>query len=408
MKLDFVQTVAFGGVVLFVGYGIRRLVPVLSRYNIPAPVVGGMLLAIAIAALRGLGYAPPQFDNLLREPLQNAFFTTIGFGASVALLRVGGPLVIIYLVASVVLALLQNVVGAGIAVALGRHPLFGVLNGSVTLTGGPATGLAFAPRFEEAGVADAATIAVAAALVGIVSGGIIGGPIGTFFIERYRLRRPLASPVDVDVPTAENIVAERLPEPAAVAPHGEARESYALLKAAALILVAMAFGKPLGAWFTSVGYTLPSYIGAMMVAASIRNLDDLTGWLRPSQRVIDDIGTVALSLFLSIAIMTLELWRLASVATAMLVILLAQVVMIAVACIPMFRLMGRDYDSAVMNGGLCGFMLGTTANAMANMEALVEKYGPAPKAFLVVPIVGAFFIDFINALIINEFINRLS
>ena len=407
MQLDFVQTVALGGVVLFAGYAIRRAVPALSRYNIPAPVIGGMLVALVIAGLRGAGAAPIQFDNTLREPLQNAFFTSIGFGASVALLRVGGPLVLIYLIASVVLAILQNAIGASLAMALGRPALFGVLNGSVTLTGGPATGLAFAPQFEEAGVPAAATIAVAAAMVGIVSGGLIGSPIATFFIDRYRLQRPLSAPVDIPPPIAANIVERQMPELASEAPTGEDRESYALLKAAALILVAMALGTPLRDWLGARGFTLPAYIGAMMIAAVIRNIDDVTGVFRLSQRVIDDIGTVSLSLFLVVAIMTLELWRLADVAGAMLVILAAQVLLIAIACVPMFRLMGADYEAAVMNGGLCGFMLGTTANAMANMEALVEKYGPAPKAFLVVPIVGAFFIDFVNALIITGCLNWL-
>ena len=189
------------------------------------------------------------------------------------------------------------------------------------------------------------------------------------------------------------------------APAGEDKESYALLKALVVILVAMWGGSVVGARLTAAGITLPAYIGAMLVAAVIRNVDDATGWLGLSQRVIDDIGSVALSLFLVLALMTLRLWELAGLAVPMVVILAAQIILIAVVCWPTFRLMGRDYDAAVMGAGLCGFMLGTTANAMANMEALVDRYGPAPRAFLVVPMVGAFFIDFINALLITACLN---
>ena len=172
-----------------------------------------------------------------------------------------------------------------------------------------------------------------------------------------------------------------------------------------VILVAMWLGSGVSAWFQSIGLTLPAYIGAMLVAAVIRNLDDATGAIGLSQRVIDDLGSVALSLFLVLALMTLRLWELAGLALPMVAILVVQVALIAAACWPTFRLMGRDYDAAVMGAGLCGFMLGTTANAMANMEALVDRYGPAPRAFLVVPMVGAFFIDFINAVIITVCLN---
>lgn len=406
LSLDFIQTLAFGGVVLFAGYAIRRGVPVLSRYNIPAPVVGGLLVALATVGARRYGVTLLRFDTALQTPLMIAFFTSIGFGASVSLLRVGGPQVVTFLIASSVLAVLQNVIGVLIALPLGMHPLFGVLNGSVTLTGGPATGLAFAPLFEQAGVPGAATVAVAAAMVGIVSGGLIGGPVGTFLVERYRLKAARGRGLHVSPPRADHIVEDRLPEPPEKAPAGEDKESYALLKAAVVILIAMGIGSWVSAGLKSAGYTLPAYIGAMIVAAIIRNVDDWTRWIGLSQRVIDDIGNVSLSLFLVLALMTLRLWELAGLALPMLAILVAQVALIAGVCFwPMFRLMGRDYDAAVMGGGLCGFMLGTTANAMANMEALVERYGPAPRAFLVVPMVGAFFIDFVNALIINQFLN---
>jgi ESS family glutamate:Na+ symporter len=407
--LDFINTVAFGGVVLFGGHAVRRLLPWLARYNVPAPVIGGLVVAIAVLAARSRGVELATFDTRLQVPMMIAFFTTVGFGASVSLLKVGGPQVVIFFALSTILAVLQNVVGVALAAPLGMPALFGVLNGSVTLTGGPATGLAFAPQFEQAGVTGAATIAVAAAMVGIVSGGLIGGPIGTVLIERYRLRHPERRGSPGAPPLATQIVETQLKETAEpAAPAGEDKESYALLKGLVVILVAMWIGSWVGARLTALGVTLPAYIGAMLVASAIRNLDDVTGLIGLSQRVIDDIGSVALSLFLVLALMTLQLWQLAAVALPMLVILAAQIALVAVACWPMFRLMGGDYDAAVMSGGLCGFMLGTTANAMASMETIVDRYGPAPRAYLVVPMVGAFFIDFTNALLITVCLNLWS
>ena len=404
LNLDLINTVAFGGVVLFLGHGVRRGIPPLARYNVPAPVIGGLLVAAAMLIARARGVTLAAFDTRLQAPFMIAFFTTVGFGASLSLLKVGGPQVVLFLLLASVLAVVQNVIGVLIAVPMGQYPLFGVLNGSVTLTGGPATGLAFAPAFEQAGVRGASTVAIAAAMVGIVSGGLIGGPVGTILIERYHLRREKRA-VHHEPPIAAQIVEDNLPEPPAVAPPGEDKESYALLKALVVILVAMWGGATVGGWLTAAGITLPAYIGAMLVAAIIRNVDDATGWIGLSQRTIDDLGSVALSLFLVLALMTLRLWELAGLALPMVAILVAQVALIVAVCWPTFRVMGRDYDAAVMGAGLCGFMLGTTANAMANMEALVDRYGPAPRAFLVVPMVGAFFIDFVNAVIITVCLN---
>jgi ESS family glutamate:Na+ symporter len=408
LVLDLVQTLAFAGVILFIGYGIKRLIPPLARYNIPAPVVGGLLVSIAalIAQRRGVTLLKLEVD--LRAPLQIAFFTTIGFGASLSLLRVGGPLVLVFFLFSTVIAIAQNVVGAVTAMLMGQHALMGVLAGSVTLTGGPATGLAFAPLFEPS-VPGAATIAVAAAMVGIVGGGLLGGPLGTFLIERNKLaarKETLAAGDGAAHGTMANVVEEQLHEPAAQAPAGEDVEAYGLLKALVIILVAMWGGYWVSRGFTAMNITLPAYIGAMLVASVIRNIDDVTGLFGLSQKLIDDLGSVALSLFLVLALMSLELWKLAGLALPLAVILLGQLLLVAVvAYFFVFRLMGRDYDSAVMSSGFVGFMLGTTANAMANMEAIVQKYRASPKAFLVVPMVGAFFIDFTNALIITAFLN---
>jgi ESS family glutamate:Na+ symporter len=286
----------------------------------------------------------------------------------------------------------------------------GVLAGSVTLTGGPATGLAFAPLFEKAGVAGASTLAVAAAMGGIVSGGLIGGPIATFLLERHPRRRPLRPPPSppsrVSSGTLENLAETQFTEPMASVPAGEDVEAYSLLKHLVLMLTAMWLGAWVSGWIAATGFTLPAYIGAMLVAAAIRNLDDATGMIGMSQRTIDDLGNVALALFLAMALMTLRLWELAGLVGPLIVILAIQITAIGAICafaIP--RLMGKDYDAVVMSSGFAGFMLGTTANAMANMGALVERYGPAPKAYLVVPLVGAFFIDFINAILITVALN---
>lgn len=403
IKLDFIQTVAFAGVMLFVGYGLRRLIPPLARVNIPAPVCGGLPIAALVAVLHAAGYQLLAFETTLQVPLQNAFFASIGFAASFGLLRRGGPLVMVFFVLATIVAALQNVIGAGVALLLGQHPLMGVLAGSVTLTGGPATGLAFAPLFEEAGVTGAATLAVASAMVGIVSGGVIGGPIGTYLIERK------GTPPRADLPppgTLANVAETNVPEPVITTPAGEDVETYALLKHIVLLVATIGAGMWVSGWISQLGLTLPVYIGAMLLAAIIRNIDDVTGMFGLSLRLIDDLGNASLALFLVMALMTLRLWELAGLVVPLLIILAAQLVLIVIICLTVVPLlMGRDYEGAVMSSGFCGFMLGTSANAMANMGALVEKYGPAPKAYLVVPLVGAFFIDFTNALLITLFLN---
>jgi ESS family glutamate:Na+ symporter len=406
LSLDLVQTIAFAGIVLFVGYGLCRFIRPLSRYNIPAPVVGGLIVALIILIARHFNFVPFKFDTTLRDPLMIAFFTTIGFGASLSLLKVGGPQVLIFFIIATVAAVFQNVIGALIALPFGLHPLFGVLSGSVTLTGGPATGLAFAPLFEQAGVRGASTIAISAAMFGIICGGLFGGPVGTYLIDRFKLRKPRRQKGEMPEVIAEHVVEDKMPEPKEAAPVGEDQESYVLLKNLVVLLVAMWIGSWLSRGFAAMGFTLPAYIGAMFVAAIIRNFDDVTHWIGLSQRTLDDLGHVALSLFLVLALMTLKLWELAGLVLPLFIVLVGQIILIALFCIwPVFKFMGRDYEAAVMSSGFYGFMMGTTANAMAVMKSLVERYGRAPRAFLVVPMVGAFFIDFTNALIITVFLN---
>lgn len=401
LELDFIQTLAFAGVALLAGEGLRRLVPVLGRYNLPAPVLGGLLVAVVVLVARGQGTTLVQFDTTLQSPLMIAFFTTIGFGASLSLLRVGGLQVLFFFAIATVFAVVQNLVGILLAVGFGLDPLFGVLAGSVTLTGGPATGLAFAPEFEAAGVMGASSVAVAVAIGGIVAGGLVGGPTGTVLVERGRLAAPRRTRGErVEVALVETEVETT------VHASSDEDDGWPIMRNLVAILVAMWIGHWVYRGFAALDWTLPAYIGAMLVAAVIRNVDDLTGWFGLSHRFINAFGIVTLTLFLVMALMTLKLWELAGLMLPLVAILVVQVVIAAVvAAGPVFWLMGRDYESAVMSGGFVGFMLGTTANAMAVMRALAERYGPAPRAFLVAPIVGAFFIDFTNAIIITLFLN---
>ena len=397
LQLDAVQTLALAGIALFIGYALCRVIPVFGRYNLPPPVIGGLVFAIAAWIAHDRGTTLFVLDTGLQSPLMIAFFTTIGLNASLRLLKISGKQVMVFLALATVFAVAQNLLGMAVAMGFDLHPLFGVLAGSTTLTGGPATGLAFAPLFEAAGVEGAESIAVAAAMSGIVLGGLIGGPVITVLIRRFKLvsSRPQdhTSPEDLQ---------------AAGPPLTEAQREYGALKSIVVILVAMWLGSWVSDLISTTGITLPAYVGAMLVGAVIRNIDDATGWIGMSVPTTDLIGNVSLALFLSVALMNLKLWELAGLAMPLLVNLGLQVAMVAAFCLVVFRMMGRDYDAAVMGGGFIGFMLGTTANAMAVMRTLVERYGAAPRAFLVAPLVGAFFIDFSNALIITGFINFFS
>ena len=398
LQLDAVQTLALAGLALFLGYALCRAIPWLSRYNLPPPVIGGLLFALAAWWAHDQGRQLYQLDTSLQSPLMIAFFTTIGVNASLALLKISGKQVALFLLLASAFAVVQNLVGIAVAVVFDLNPMFGVLAGSATLTGGPATGLAFAPMFEAAGLKGAESIAVTAAMAGIICGGVVGGPAITVLIRRFgivnrnsgqRVATPVADEIDGDVVHAET---------------DSAREFNAL-KCIVVLLLAMWAGSWIGRGFEALGLTLPAYIGAMLVGALLRNIDDFTGWLRLPVHTIELIGNVCLALFLAAALMNLKLWELAGMGLPLLVNLVLQVGLVVAFVLPVFWLMGRDYDAAVMGGGFIGFMLGTTANAMAVMRTLVERYGVAPRAFLVAPLVGAFFIDFTNALIITGFVN---
>jgi len=429
LKFDLVFTLALGALFLFSGYVLQRRIKFLARSSIPAPAIGGLLFAAIILLLHTRGTLDITIDTTLRAPLQTVFFTTIGLSATLALLRAGGwRMGFFWLIASIT-AVVQNLVGIGMARTMNAPAPLGIICGALTLTGGPATGLARTSDFEQLGINGAGALIIASATFGIFMASLVGNPIATALIRRFRLK---AKP-------EENVKKKDAEEFWAVGPVGE-RETQAetapleksadktsqpltgviLLKNLMLILVIMGLGALIGIGMTRLGdalpqgsvfgaiVKLPGYIGAMIVAAVWRNLDDRYGGLKLNTRAIEAIGTIALALFLVIALMDLKLWQLAGLAVPMLVILAMQVIlMIAYAVFVTFALMGRDYEAAVTASGHIGFGLGITPNAVANMEALTERYAPAPRSFLIVPVVGGFFIDFSNALIINLFINLI-
>ncbi len=416
LKFDLVLTLALAALFLFTGGFVQRRVGFLKRASIPAAAIGGLLFAALVMLLRARGTLAIALDTSLRAPLQIAFFTTIGFGATLSLLGAGGLRLIIFYLIATGTAVVQNVAGIAVAVALGAPAALGVICGSLTLTGGPATGLAFTGEFEGLGVTGAGALIIASATFGIFVSSLVGNPVAAALIRRFRLAAPRdETQVEEAAEFRSNGATGRSgdtgDETSASAQgekEGASLTGAELLRNLLLLLVVMGVGALLGTGLSRLRVTLPAYVGAMVVAALVRNLDDRYGWFRLDMRAIEALGGIALALFLVIALMDLKLWQLAGLAVPMLVILAVQVVlMIIYAVLVTFVVMGRDYEAAVTTGGHIGFGLGITPNAVANMEALTARYGAAPRSFLIVPIVGAFFIDFSNAIIITLFTNFL-
>ena len=390
LQLTAVQVLGVACVGLMLGSGIKRVFPVLERLSVPASVLGGLVYAILTLALRDR-VVNLKFELVLRDVLMLAFFTTVGMSASLRLLKLGGRRVAVFLGVSVLGLLAQIAWGAGAASAFSLPPLFGVIPGAVSLTGGPATALAFGPVFEKAGVPGATAVGLASAVFGIVVSGLLGGFVGSFLVRRHRL---------------EPDPGERASMPTIDIDAGEGEKHGGYLQHILFLGIAMALGSVVSLGFSEWGLTLPAYIGAMLVAGVLRNLDDWLQIAGISQNKMEHIGEVALELFIVMALLTLELWHLADLALPVLVILVGQVVLtIALSWTVLYWLMGRNYTSAVMAGGYCGFMLGTTANALACMNEITRRTGPAPQAYFAVGIVGAFLIDFINALLITQALN---
>ncbi len=394
IKLDIAQTVGIAAVLLVVGEFIKNHVSLLSRYFIPGPIIGGVLFSLIALVGHQTGSFSFQFYDNMRAFLLLVFFTSIGFSASFELLKKGGVGVALFLAAAIGLVLIQNGVGAALAVSMGVSPLIGMAAGSISLTGGHGTSAAFGPLLEQAGAVGALPAAIAAATYGLVAGCVIGGPVGTLLMRRNGLRGPVSQ-------TAQAL------SHIETAPETTETTNQTVMYATVLVTVAIGAGTLLVNWLKDLGITLPAYLGPMLVAALVRNVIDWRNWQLP-MRQFEAIGHVSLAFFLAMALMSMKLWELAQVAGPLLVILLAQTaVMFAYAYWVTFRIMGSDYDAAVMAAGHCGFGMGATPNAMANMQAFTSANGASLKAFFVIPMVGSLFIDFFNAVIITGFLNYL-
>jgi len=390
VKLDAVQTLALAVVVYLIGTTIRRRVPLLMRFSIPAPIVGGLLFAGMATILRLNGVVGFEFDEALQKAFMIMFFTTIGMGASAALLKKGGGPLLLFFGLACVLAILQNVIGIVLAKTMGVNPLYGILAGAVSLMGGVGTGGAFGPEFEAWGLMGGTVSAIACATFGMAAAGLLCGPFGETIIRKYRIHTPGRKP-------HQPKLREALPE-------GETADISAdsFIRNLAFILAAMAVGSVLSGYFRKKGITLPAYIGAMIVAVIIRNGMNLTT-LRDKieDRTVELLSEISLALYITMAIDGMKLWELVNLALPLIVILIGQIVLMVIFCwLCVFLVMGRDYEAMMLSVGMIGFGMGATANALINMNTLSQKHGPAPRAFLIVPLVGAFFIDFANALII--------
>ena len=397
INLDLIQTLAIAGIVYLTGLLLKRKIKIFEQLNIPSAVLGGLLFATfnLIAHDRFLNI---KYDTSMQPLCMMLFFTSIGTNASFSLLKKGGKLVIWFMVISSAFCVIQNLAGIGIATLFGVPKLFGIMAGSVTLVGGPATGLAFSPLFEEMGLKGAETIAITSATFGIVCGGLLGGPAGTFLVKKFHLKKETKKITEQD----ENSLVEN-DEIVSIDTTLENPEFSVSLINTAII---MGLGSIVSLFIAKSGITLPAYIGAMIMGAAFRNINDKKQWITINQKSIDFAGGIALNIFLTVALMDLKIWELFHLAIPLAGILIVQVIVAVLFALTVtFFAMGKDYESAVMSSGFIGFMLGTVANAMVVMKTMVAKYGAAPRAFLVVPLVGAFFIDYINALVITVFAN---
>ena len=391
LHIDLLNTLAFASLLLFLGSKLVARVGLLRRFSIPAPVVGGLVFALLALGLRGqIGLS---IDTTLRAPLQVAFFTSIGFGATLSLLRSGGRTLLLFWAIATGTGILQNIAGAIAAKAMGAPALLGVICGAVTLTGGPATGLAFTETFENLGVKGAGSLIIASATFGIFVASLIGNPVACALIRRFKLPLPSVAGGPAAPQSSRNTAGF---------------SAGALIHNLILLLLVMGAGSAIGMAVQRLGMILPAFIFPMILAAAIRLMDDRRSLFGFHPHAMDALGFLALHYFLVIALMDLKLWQLAGLAVPMLVILGIQtVVTVAYAVGTTFFLLGRDYEAAVSTSGHIGFGMGITPNAIANMQALVERFGAAPRSFLVVPVVGAFFIDLTNSLVITLFISLL-
>lgn len=392
VKVNGAESLALGALAILLGAWLRRRVPVLERWSIPGAVAGGLSLALVVLLLRDR-VANVEVDTSLRDLLSLVSFTIIGLNASFRVLARGGAAIPLLLALAGIGAVLQNAVGGVLAWMLGLHPLIGPLAGSISLCGGPATSVAFGAVFEKEGIAGATSIAVASATFGIAVAGLLAGRMGEWIVQRFRL--------------ASSDTSFRAASPTVAAPVSSAA---GLVSHALMICLCIGFGSLVSLGLQRAGITVPAFIGPMTVAALWRNVNDRAGWMDLSESTLRDIFQVALPLFIGVAIASLKLWELAALAVPLVLLLAVQVVVTTGYSVASFYVMRRAtpaYEAAIISTGFAGFMLGTTPNAMASMEELTSKHGPAPQAFLAVPIVGGYLNDFVNSLVVTSSIGFL-
>lgn len=391
IEIDMYQTLGLSVAVLFLGSWLKKKIKVLEVFCIPSPVIGGLIFAIASCILYSLHIVELNFDETLRTVCMVIFFTSVGFQANLKVLKSGGISLLIFLAAVIGMIFAQNFLSVGIASLLNLNPLIGLCTGSIPMVGGHGTAVAFGGVLEDLNIKGATTVCTAAATFGLVAGSIMGGPLAKRLIEKHDLLKTVV-PED-DTPLVEEEEKHR-------------RQFNMYGPAAYQIAIAMGLGTVISWLLSKTGMTFPIYIGAMIVAAVMRNISELTGKFTVHMGEINSIGGICLSFFLGIAMITLKLWQLAELAMPLMVLLAGQTLfMIIFSYFIIFNLMGRDYDAAVLVAGTCGFGMGATPNAMANMQAVTDRYAPSVKAYILVPIVGSMFADFINSLVITFFIN---
>ena len=393
IQLDMYQTLAVAVLVLLLGNYLKKKIYFLQKFCIPAPVIGGLIFAIMTCICYVTGIAEFSFDDTLREVCMVFFFTSVGFQANLKVLKSGGKSLIVFLGLVIVLIILQNLTAVGLAKLLNLNPLIGMCTGSIPMVGGHGTAGAFGPVLEDLNIKGATTICTAAATFGLIFGSLIGGPLGKRLIEKHSLLNTAANEDDSLLVEDEK-------------KHERHTNMYA--DAVFQLILAIGVGTIFTMLLTKTGLTFPIYIGAMLAAALMRNICEYTGIATIHMGEINDLGGISLSLFLGMAMITLRLWELASLALPLVILLAAQVLLIIIfTYVIEFNIMGRDYDAAILVSGTCGFGTGATPNAMANMQAVRDQYVPSIKAYLLIPLVGSLFADFLNSLVITFFINLL-
>ncbi|ULT67922.1 sodium/glutamate symporter [Pseudomonas sp. BC42] len=393
VQLDFYGTLVAASLVLLLGRGLVTRVGFLRAYNIPEPVAGGLVVAVLLLALRVFADIEVSINKSLQAPLMLAFFATIGLSADFASLKKGGRKLAIFLLVVTAFLLVQNAMGIGLAKALGLDPLMGLLAGSVTLSGGHGTGGAWGAVFKEQyGLASAPEIAMASATFGLVLGGLIGGPVARLLVKR--VQTPGLAQAEPRLPRGYE------------QPYKERQiTALSFIETLALVAISLQAGSFLGDLIQGTALELPTFVCVLFVGVVLRNGLSALGWHQVVDQEVSLLGNVSLSLFLAIALMSLRLWDLATLALPILTLLAVQTLVMALfAIFVTFRVMGRNYDAAVLAAGHCGFGLGATPTAIANMQAVTQRYGPSQMAFLVVPMVGAFFIDISNAIVIKLYL----